>query len=155
MPAGQSLPVLALRAVDAANIDAVRALAPHAAQQRFIAGNAESLALAADHAQMHARALYAGEVLVGFALYAEPGPAGRQDTYVLYRLMLAAGSQGQGYGRRALELLLDEMRARGAARVALYYAPDNLAARRLYASAGFVEAGIDADGEMMAVRAPA
>jgi len=47
------------------------------------------------------------------------------------------------------------MRARGAARVALYYAPDNLAARQLYASAGFVEAGIDADGEMMAVCAPA
>jgi diamine N-acetyltransferase len=74
---------------------------------------------------------------------------------VLYRLMLAAGWQGQGLGRRALELLLGEMRARGAARVALYYAPANLIARQLYASAGFVETGIDADGEMMAVRTPA
>lgn len=149
------MPALSLRAVDADNIDAVRALAPHAAQQRFIASNAESLALAAEHARMHARAICLDGVLIGFALYAEPGPAGRQDTHVLYRLMLAAGRQGQGLGRRALALLLAEMRARGAARVALYYAPDNLAARQLYASAGFVETGIDADGEMMAVRMPA
>ena len=149
------MPDLSLRAVTAGNIDDVRALAPHAQQQDFIASNAESLALAAAHPHMHARTIYAGEVLAGFALYAEPGPAGRQDTYVLYRLMLAAGWQGQGLGRRALELLLGEMRARGAARVALYYAPANLIARQLYASAGFVETGIDADGEMMAVRTPA
>lgn len=146
---------LSLRPVDAHNVDAVCALAPHEAQQRFIASNAESLELAAGHAHMHARAIYAGEVLVGFALYAEAGPAGRQDTHVLYRLMIAAGEQGRGHGRRALALLQGEMRARGAARVALYYAPDNLVARQLYASAGFVEAGIDADGEMMAVCAPA
>ncbi len=152
---GQALPALSLRGVDAKNIDAVRALAPHAAQQRFIASNAESMALAAEHPHMHARAIYVEELLAGFALYAGPGPAGRQDTHVLYRLMLAAGWQGRGHGRRALALLLDEMRARGAARVALYYAPDNLAARQLYASAGFAETGIDADGEMMAVRAPA
>lgn len=155
MPARLGVPCLSLRPVDAANIDAVRALAPQAAQQGFIASNADSLAMAAGHAHMHARAIHAGEVLVGFALYAEPGPAGRQDTHVLYRLMIAAGSQGQGHGRRALDLLLADMRARGAARVALYYAPDKQLARQLYASAGFVETGIDPDGEMMAVRAPA
>ncbi|KAB8047829.1 GNAT family N-acetyltransferase [Janthinobacterium rivuli] len=155
MSAGPALPQLSLRAVTAGNIDAVRALAPKAAQQDFIASNAESLALAAAHPHMHARAIYVGDVLAGFALYAEPGPAGRQDTHVLYRLMLAAGWQERGLGRHALELLLDEMRARGAARVALYYAPANLVARQLYASAGFVETGIDAEGEMLAVRTPA
>jgi diamine N-acetyltransferase len=146
---------LSLRPVDAHNVDAVCALAPHEAQQRFIASNAESLELAARHAHMHARAIYAGEVLVGFALYAEAGPAGRQDTHVLYRLMIAAGEQGRRpRPPRAGAAARRDARA-GRGRVALYYAPDNLVARQLYASAGFAEAAIDADGEMMAVRAPA
>ncbi|ATD61658.1 MAG: hypothetical protein ACOH2S_16610 [Janthinobacterium svalbardensis] len=55
------MPDLSPRAVIAGNIDDVRALA-----------------LAAAHPHMHARTIYAGEVLAGFALYAEPGPAGRQ-----------------------------------------------------------------------------
>lgn len=143
---------LALRPVRGANAALVAGLAVHAAQRDLIASNADSLALAAAHANMHARAIYAGEALVGFALYAQPGQAGRQDTYVLYRLMIAAGQQGQGYGRRALALLLDEMRARGAGRVVLYYVPANARARRLYADAGFTEVGLDADGEMMAER---
>nr|WP_314606381.1 GNAT family N-acetyltransferase [uncultured Janthinobacterium sp.] len=143
---------LTLRPVCAANAEAVIGLPLHAAQRDFIASNADSLALAASHANMHPRAIHAGDELIGFAMYALPGSAGRQDTHVLYRLMIAAPWQGQGLARAALALLLDEMRARGAGRVVLYYVPANVRARQLYAHAGFVETGFDDDGEMMAER---
>ncbi|PJJ18063.1 diamine N-acetyltransferase [Janthinobacterium sp. OK676] len=143
---------LTLRPVCAANAEAVIGLPLHAAQRDFIASNADSLALAASHANMHPRAIHAGDELIGFAMYALPGSAGRQDTHVLYRLMIAAPWQGQGFARAALALLLDEMRARGAGRVVLYYVPANVRARQLYAHAGFVETGLDDDGEMMAER---
>ena len=143
---------LTLRPVCAANADAVIGLPLHAAQRDFIASNAESLALAASHANMRPRAIYAGDELIGFAMYALPGSAGRQDTHVLYRLMIAAPWQGQGFARAALALLLDEMRSRGAGRVVLYYVPANARARQLYAQSGFVETGLDGDGEMMAER---
>ena len=103
---------LTLRPVCAANAEAVIGLPLHAAQRDFIASNADSLALAASHANMHPRAIHAGDELIGFAMYALPGSAGRQDTHVLYRLMIAAPWQGQGFARAALALLLDEMRAR-------------------------------------------
>ena len=114
---------LTLRPVCAANADAVIGLPLHPAQRDFIASNAESLALAASHANMRPRAIYAGDELIGFAMYALPGSTGRQDTHVLYRLMIAAPWQGQGFARAALALLLAEMRARGAGRVVLYYVP--------------------------------
>ncbi|WP_072453455.1 hypothetical protein [Janthinobacterium lividum] len=87
---------LILRPVCAVNAEAVIGLPLHAAQRDFIASNTESLALAASHANMHARAIYAGDELIGFAMYALPGSTGRQDTHVLYRLMIAAPWQGQG-----------------------------------------------------------
>lgn len=142
---------LSLRPVCIANAEAVAGLSVHEAQGAFIAANTESLALAAEHVNMHPRAIHLGAELVGFALHAGPGSTGRQDTHVLYRLMIAAGWQGLGLGRAALGLLLAEIRALGAARVVLYYVPSNTVARQLYVSAGFVEQGVDADGEMMAV----
>jgi len=92
---------LTLRPVCTANAEAVIGLPLHAAQRDFIASNAESLALAASHANMHPRAIHAGDELIGFAMYALPGSAGRQDTHVLYRLMIAAPWQGQGFARVA------------------------------------------------------
>ena len=141
---------LSLRPVSAGVADALVLLPLHDAQRIFIASNADSLALAREHPNMRPRAIFLGDALVGFALHAESGSAGRRGTHVLYRLMIAAPWQGQGHGRTALKLLLDEMGALGAARVALYYAPANVAARALYAAAGFVEQGLDEDGEMMA-----
>ena len=145
--------MLSLRPICAVTADRVLQLPLHQAQRSFIATNADSLALAQEHPPMCPRAIYLGGELIGFAMYAGPGSTGRQDTHVLYRLMIAAPWQDRGHGLAALKLLLAEMGALGAARVALYDAPANVAARALYAAAGFVEQGLDADGEMMATLA--
>ena len=59
------------------------------------------------------RAIYAGEDPVGFVmLYDDP----EKPEYYLWRLMIAGEHQRKGYGREALRLLVEHVRARPGAR---------------------------------------
>lgn len=78
-------------------------------QNHMVAPNAVSIAEA--HFEPHAwfRAIYAGETPVGFImLYDDP----EEPVYFLWRLMVAAPHQGKGFGRKAVELLIDRVKAR-------------------------------------------
>ena len=58
--------------------------------------------------------------------------------------------QGKGYGRTAVRMVLDEMRADGRYnRVSLCYVEGNDAARKLYESFGFTETERDEDEIVM------
>lgn len=79
------------------------------AQRKMVAPNGQSIAQA--HFSPHAwfRAVYAGETPVGFImLYDNPD----EPEYYLWRLMIAGPHQGKGYGRRAVELLIDYVKTR-------------------------------------------
>jgi diamine N-acetyltransferase len=80
----------------------------------MVAPNAISIAQA--HFNEHAwfRAIYADETPVGFLmLYDDPG----EQEYFLWRLMVAGPHHGNGFGCRAIELLVDYVRTRPGARV--------------------------------------
>ncbi len=75
----------------------------------MVAPNAVSIAQA--HFEEHAwfRAIYADETPVGFVmLYDDP----EQQSYFLWRLMIAQHHHGKGLGRRAMELVLAYVRTR-------------------------------------------
>ncbi|MDX9829166.1 MAG: GNAT family N-acetyltransferase [Anaerolineae bacterium] len=75
----------------------------------MVAQNAVSIAQA--HFEPHAwfRAVYADETPVGFImLYDSP----EEKEYFLWRFMIAEPHHGKGFGRRALELLIDYVRTR-------------------------------------------
>jgi diamine N-acetyltransferase len=119
-------------------------------QARYLASNAYSIAQAHYYPDYTPRAIYCDGVPAGFALYDvrgndEPGH------YAIYRLMVDYPRQNGGIGRRAMALLLDEIRAcPDARRITICYKPDNATAARFYQSLGFVETGIDELGEMVA-----
>lgn len=93
-------------------------------------------------------AIYAGEAMVGFAMYALDADDGH---YWIYRLMIDAGQQGKGYGRAAMRLLLDRLRAiPDCDDVTISYEPENQVARKLYAGLGFRETGEMISGEVVA-----
>ena len=73
-------------------------------QTKMVAPNAVSLAEAhfAEHAWF--RAIYADETPVGFVMLWDDA---EKAEYYLWRLMIATEHQRKGYGRRAIELLLD------------------------------------------------
>jgi diamine N-acetyltransferase len=80
-------------------------------QRGFVAPNAVSIAEAHFSPNAWFRAIYAGEEPVGFVMLSDDrGDDTREPEYYLWRFMIAAEHQGKGYGRRALELLVDHVR---------------------------------------------
>ena len=62
---------------------------------------------------------------------------------------VAPAHQGRGVGGRLLAAGLDEARARGARKVMLKVHADNTRALHWYLSAGFVQTGVAADGQLV------
>lgn len=141
-----------LKAVTRQNFDDVTDLRLLGHQRDYVASNAYSIAQASFYPEMQARAIYAGGDLVGFLMYVDMALEGQPGEFGVWRLMVDILHQGKGYGRKALQLALAEIRARGGVRkIWISYQPDNTRARDLYASMDFVETDIDEDGEMNAV----
>jgi diamine N-acetyltransferase len=117
-------------------------------QKQWVAANVDSLREADDDLNARPRAIFVAQKLVGFLMY---DATSEGDTAQLYRFMIDRSFQGLGYGKAALQAVLDEIRSLGhISRVSICYEPENLAARQLYAKEGFVEEGLDEDGEMIA-----
>lgn len=96
-----------------------------------------------------------GFVMIGFnanALYDDDLEI-MKSNYLLWRLMIDAKYQKQGYGREAVKLALAFIRTWpcGQAEYCVTtYEPENNIARKLYQSLGFVETGEKDEGEDVA-----
>ena len=79
-------------------------------QTQFVAPNSVSIAQAHfEPAHAWFRGIYADDIAVGFVMmYDDPV----KPEYFLWRFMIDARYQGMGFGRRAIELLLDHVRTR-------------------------------------------
>jgi ribosomal protein S18 acetylase RimI-like enzyme len=78
--------------------------------------------------------------VVGFAYGAVEGPdymSLRGPAGVLYDIIVDPDHRREGVGRRLLHAIIEDMYGRGAPRVVLSTATQNLAAQRLFESAGF------------------
>lgn len=155
---------LTLKKVDAKNIWALTDLQVNSGQREFVASNTVSILEAYTTITAGGHALpfgvYDGETPVGFLMIGydcadwEDAPTIAARNYCLWRLMIDGRYQGQGYGRRAVELALDYIRALpcGPADCCwLSYEPENAAARALYRSFGFSETGETDGDEVIAV----
>lgn len=128
-------------------------------QEKFVAPNAVSLAQALfepDHAWF--RAIYADETPVGFLmLYDDPeyvetteqGTITRPE-YYLWRFMIDARYQRIGFGRKALDLLVEHVKTRpNATHLSLSYVPDEGGPADFYHRYGFVDTGAVEDDELV------
>lgn len=146
--------LLTLREVTRENWRAALRLAVRPEQQRFIADYAPIAAIALAKAYVRPGGLvwtpyafYAGNQMVGFvALAYEPGSA---DNYWICHFFIDRDHQGRGYGREALRLLIEFVREQhpNCHVLQLTVHPENVAAQRLYLSAGFQPTGTERDGE--------
>jgi len=65
--------------------------------------------------------------------------------------MIDRRRQGKGYGRAALERVIDAIKEDPDWKcIRICYMPENQAARRFYGSLGFKDVGIDEDNEIIA-----
>ena len=117
-------------------------------QERFVASNAVSIAQA--HFQPEVawfRAIYADETPVGFLMVEDD--LDKPEVY-LWRFMIDHRFQKIGYGRRAIELLLDHVRERpGTTALTLTHVPGEGNPAPFYERLGFAHTGAeDEDGEL-------
>jgi diamine N-acetyltransferase len=106
--------------------------------------------------------VYSDDDMVGFALLfpfagdvdddSIPEP-GTERGMVLVRLMIDGRFQGRGYGRDALEAIVEQIRDRGLSTVRLSVVPENEPALvEFYRRTGFTETGAIHGGEIVMER---
>ena len=140
-----------LRKIDAANRDAVIALAVSDSQKEYIASNIQSLETAAEEVHQNiARpfAICADGHPVGFTMFAFDFE-GNQPEYWLWRFMIDQKYQGRGYGSAALEKIIGYFKENGADGIFLSTKASNVRALNLYDKYHFAETGEMNDGEIV------
>ena len=140
--------VVTLREITRETVRTITDLKVAPEQAGFVATNAESIAQAYfDRDVAWFRAVYADEVPVGFTMLEDD--AANQE-YYLWRFMIDARYQGRGYGRRALELLVEYVKTRpGAKALMTSCVPGDGSPCPFYEQLGFVPTGEVDEGEIV------
>lgn len=116
-------------------------------QSAFVAPNLRSIAQSKVYPTVEPMAVYAGEEMVGFAMFGLDPDDGR---FYLVRLMIDERQQGKGYGRAATLAVIEKMRENADCReLYLSFVPENTGAEALYKSVGFERTGEIAHGEIV------
>ena len=142
--------MIRLAAVDRYNWRELADLSVKPEQEQYLASNVRSLAQAYAEPWCTPLGIYRGIEPVGFLLYGLD-PDDRQ--YWVYRLMIDARYQGNGYGEQALGLLFESLRADFAHdRVYISVVQGNDHAKRINERMGFTADGRVYRGEEILVR---
>jgi len=114
-------------------------------QQKLVTSNAVSIAQAHYLRKAWMRAIFADEVPVGFLMLHDDPYDGE---YFLWRLMVAAPHQHKGFGRRAIELLVDYVKTRpNACYLCATYVSTKSGLDVFYKKLGFESTGKTGHGE--------
>lgn len=145
--------MITLRKITLENRRAIFNLEVSEDQRRFVASNLSSVAscyvLAINGGHPFPFAIYADEQPVGFVMitYRITGyelPTIAHDSYCILRLMIDRQHQNRGYGREAMNKILEFIRTSPAGPAHycwISYKADNAAAKKLYESFGFRDNG--------------
>jgi histidinol dehydrogenase len=137
-----------VRPVDAGNVNAVLKLQVAAGQRALVATAERSLAQAAYEPAGRAVAMFDGDEAVGMMLLydARQDRECPDDKLYVWRLLVDAGHQRRGLGRRAMQWVIGEARRMGLPAVGLSHAPEAGNAGPFYEKLGFVYTG-EVDGD--------
>lgn len=156
--------MIELRKVDSNNIWKIIKLSVNNNQMNFVATNTESILEAYTTITSDGVALpfgiYSGDTLVGFVMFGY-GTTGDDDepeiadgNYCVWRFMIDKAYQGQGLGKKALQASIEYVKSEPCGKAEycwLSYEPENVVAKALYNSMGFLENGQMCGDEVVAV----
>jgi diamine N-acetyltransferase len=144
------MPVVTLRDITAATVRVICALETTEEQKRLIAPNALSIAQAYFEPRAIFRAVYAGEIPVGFVMWK---PADDPQVAYLWRFMIDHNHQKKGHAKQAITQLIDLLRDAGYQRMQASVVLGGGGPLDFYRLIGFVETGATlANGERILMR---
>jgi diamine N-acetyltransferase len=156
--------MIELRKIDSENVWKVIKLSVNDEQENFVATNTESMIEAFTTITSGGVALpfgiYNDGCLVGFVMFGygttgdEDEPAIAKNNYEIWRFMIDKKFQHQGFGRKALIASLQYLETMPCGKADycwLSYEPENIAAKNLYSSEGFLENGEMCGDEIVSV----
>lgn len=126
---------ITLRTINRENFKELISLHITPEQKQFVASNLYTIAQMQFKEEKIALGIYAGDIAVGLIAY-------DLEDYDIWRLMIDSRYQGKGYGKKAMELVLDILRKDGrlkAARTSIIV--ENIVMRNLIESLGFKKNG--------------
>ena len=139
--------IVELREVTAETVRDICRLKVAPGQEDFVAPNAVSIAEAHFSPLAWFRAIYADDRPVGFVML-EDDP--EHASFYLWRFMIVDGFQRRGYGRRAMELVIDHVRTRpGATALLTSWVPGDGTPEGFYLGLGFTPTGEVEDDELV------
>ena len=144
--------VICLREMTPDNFEEVLRLKVSPDQEKFVAPNVASIAEAHFSDQAWYRAIYADETPVGFVMLSDETLGDHENPLCcgLWRLMIDQRYQRMGFGRRALELIVEHVRSQPPPRILLTsYLPGDGSAREFYGKFGFKPTGAIDGGEIV------
>ncbi|MDR4886735.1 GNAT family N-acetyltransferase [Fredinandcohnia sp. QZ13] len=116
-------------------------------QKGYIASNLYSIAEVQFLPNFEAFAIYANDDMVGFTMF---GLDEDDNNYWVYRIMIDEKYQGNGYGTKALSLVVENIKAKPDAKeIIIGYNQENIEAERTYLRVGFQPNGVAPWGEKL------
>ncbi len=107
----------------------------HFVCEKFVASNALSIAQSKIEQGWITKAIYHDDTMVGFTMF---GYCTKNNFYEICRLMIARKFQGKGFGRMALEIVIEQMKNNTDCKdIYLSFDTRNAVAKKLYESLGF------------------
>ena len=141
-----------LREVTVDNLGAILALEVSDEQRDYVASNAKSIEQAKLHQEAWCRAIYAGNIPVGFVMLHDENlrdKVRQADYYYLWRLMIDKRYQKCGFGRKALHLVIEHLKQRpNATSLPSSFRCGPNSPENFYAKLGFERTGIEHEGEV-------
>lgn len=131
--------LVTLREINAETVRTICRLEVREDQKHCVAPNAHSISQAYFEPKAWFRAIYADETPVGFVMiYDDPD----EPVYFLWRFMIDARFQKLGFGKRAMDLILEHVRSRpGAKEMKLSCHPGEDGPEFFYQNYGFTRTG--------------
>lgn len=137
---------ITLTDVDKDNYEEVCDLSVADNQYDYVADNTWSLVESKFNPSYQTRAICLDGKPVGFFMWVPE----TDQRISIWRFMVDQHYQNKGIGRKAMLLALDEIRRTGGLEeIEICYNPNNPVARSFYSSFGFVEVGMEEDGDDM------
>ena len=142
-----STDALSLREITKETVKSILALKVAEGQEDLVGDNGNSLAQALFEEKAWYRGIYAGDDPVGFVMLSIDR---EKPEFYLWRFMIDEAQQGKGYGKSAMELLIELIRSEPTSTEFTLHVMDlPHSARAFYESLGFEATGEVEEGEIV------